>query len=117
MLDDESGGVEAYSQALESVQDPKLKEILQAIHEDETKHQAALQQWMKENGGGEEEGNGEDEETTPQTMMMRRQAMTATNHLTESRPTPSWTREWRMMRMGTISPTTSTKTKIPRVTS
>jgi hypothetical protein len=49
MLNDESGGVEAYSQALESVQDPKLKEILQAIHEDETKHQAALEQWMQEN--------------------------------------------------------------------
>ena len=53
-LADESGGVEALSQALEGIQDPKLKEIMAAIHEDETKHQAALEQWMQENGGGDD---------------------------------------------------------------
>ena len=56
-LQDESGGMDAYSQALESIQDPKLKEIIQAIQEDEQKHQAALEQWLQENGGG----SGEDE--------------------------------------------------------
>lgn len=60
-LNDESGGVEAYSQALETVQDPQLKEILQAIHEDEQKHQAALEQWMSEHGEGEGEGEGDEE--------------------------------------------------------
>ena len=54
-LQDESGGMDAYSQALESIQDPKLKEIIQAIQEDEQKHQAALEQWLQENGGGAEE--------------------------------------------------------------
>lgn len=65
-LADESGGVEALSQALESIQDPKLKEIIAAIHEDEAKHQAALQQWMQENGGGEgeEEAPAEEEADT-----------------------------------------------------
>ncbi len=57
-LADESGGVEALSQALEGIQDPKLKEIMAAIHADEQKHQAALQQWMQENGGGDD---GEEE--------------------------------------------------------
>lgn len=64
-LQEESGGVEALSQALENIKDPKLKEILTAIHEDEAKHQAALEQYMQENGGGseegEEEGPGEEE--------------------------------------------------------
>jgi rubrerythrin len=54
-LQDESGGMDAYSQALESIQDPKLKEIIQAIQEDEQKHQAALEQWLQENEGGSEE--------------------------------------------------------------
>lgn len=49
MLEDESGGMEGYSQALGKVQDPKLKEILQAIQEDEQKHNAALEQWLQEN--------------------------------------------------------------------
>lgn len=40
----------------ESIQDPKLKEIMAAIQEDEQKHQAALQQWMDENGSDEGEG-------------------------------------------------------------
>ena len=53
-LEDESGGMEAYRQALEAVQDPQLKEILQAIQTDEQKHQAALEQWMQEHGEGEE---------------------------------------------------------------
>ena len=43
------------AKALESIQDPKLKEIIQAIQEDEQKHQAALEQWVQENGGGAEE--------------------------------------------------------------
>jgi len=61
-LQDESGGMDAYSQALESIQDPKLKEIIQAIQEDEQKHQAALEQWLQENSGAEEgESEGEDE--------------------------------------------------------
>ncbi len=59
-LQDESGGVEALSQALDSIQDPKLKEIMAAIHEDEVKHQAALEQWMQENSGGEEEPDGDE---------------------------------------------------------
>lgn len=65
-LEDESGGMEAYSQALEAVQDPQLKEILQAIHEDEQKHQAALEQWMQEHGeeGPEEEAAVEEEPET-----------------------------------------------------
>ena len=54
-LEDESGGMEAYRQALEAVQDPQLKEILQAIQSDEQKHQAALEQWMQEHGEGEDE--------------------------------------------------------------
>lgn len=53
-LEDESGGMEAYRQALEAVHDPQLKEILQAIQTDEQKHQAALEQWMQEHGEGEE---------------------------------------------------------------
>jgi len=68
-LKDEAGGIEAYSQALESVQDPKLKEILQAIQEDEQKHNAALEQWLQENDPeaqdeheGEESPGEEDEE-------------------------------------------------------
>jgi len=61
-LQEVSGGVEALSQALESIQDPKLKEIMQAVHEDEQKYQAALEQWMQENGGGDaEEDPGEEE--------------------------------------------------------
>lgn len=62
-LADESGGVEALSQALEGIQDPKLKEIMAAIQEDEKKHQAALEQWASENGGGdaEEDAPAEDE--------------------------------------------------------
>ena len=58
-LEDESGGMEAYRQALESIQDPQLKEMLQAIQEDEQKHQAALEQWMQEHGEGEDEGPDE----------------------------------------------------------
>jgi rubrerythrin len=57
-LADESGGVEALSQALEGIQDPKLKEIMAAIHEDEQKHQAALER-MQENGGGEDDAREE----------------------------------------------------------
>lgn len=57
-LQDESGGMDAYSQALDKIQDPQLKEIIAAIQEDEQKHQAALEQWLSENGGGSE---GEDE--------------------------------------------------------
>lgn len=66
-LQEASGGVEALSQALEGIQDPKLKEIMQAIYEDETKHQAALEQWVQENGGGDaEEGEpGEDDSPEP----------------------------------------------------
>ena len=48
--------MDAHSQALGSIPDPKLKEILQAIQEDEQKHQAALEQWLQENGGGRGEG-------------------------------------------------------------
>jgi hypothetical protein len=59
-LEDESGGMEAYRQALEAVQDPQLKEILQAIQSDEQKHQAALEQWMQEHGEGEAEGPEEE---------------------------------------------------------
>jgi len=66
-LEDESGGMEAYRQALDAVQDPQLKEILQAIQEDEQKHQAALEQWMQEHGedeGPEEEAAVEEEPET-----------------------------------------------------
>jgi len=68
-LEDESGGMEAYRQALEAVQDPQLKEILQAIQTDEQKHQAALEQWMQEHGEGEE-GPGEEAavEEEPETL-------------------------------------------------
>lgn len=59
-LEDESGGMEAYRQALDAVQDPQLKEILQAIQTDEQKHQAALEQWMQEHGEGEDEGPEEE---------------------------------------------------------
>lgn len=59
-LEDESGGMEAYRQALEAVQDPQLKEILQAIQSDEQKHQAALEQWMQEHGEGEDEDEAEE---------------------------------------------------------
>ncbi len=48
-LKDETEGMNAYGQALERVADPKLKEILRAIAEDEQKHNAALEQWLKEN--------------------------------------------------------------------
>jgi rubrerythrin len=57
ILQDEKGGMDALTQALGSITDPKLKEILEAIQEDEQKHQAALEQWLQENGGGSEEGN------------------------------------------------------------
>jgi hypothetical protein len=58
--------MEAYRQALEAVQDPQLKEILQAIQTDEQKHQAALEQWMQEHGeeGPEEEAAVEEEPET-----------------------------------------------------
>jgi hypothetical protein len=59
ILQDEKGGMDALTQALGSITDPKLKEILEAIQEDEQKHQAALEQWLQENGGGPgEEGEG-----------------------------------------------------------
>lgn len=69
-LEDESGGMEAYRQALEAVQDPQLKEILQAIQTDEQKHQAALEQWMQEHGEGEDEGPEEEApvEEEPETL-------------------------------------------------
>ena len=57
ILQDEKGGMDALTQALGSITDPKLKEILEAIQEDEQKHQAALEQWLQENGGGPEEGD------------------------------------------------------------
>jgi hypothetical protein len=66
-LQDESGGIAAYRQALESVQDPKLKEILQAIQEDEQKHNAALEQWLREHDPDaleEHEGEESPEEET-----------------------------------------------------
>ena len=59
ILQDEKGGMDALTRALESIQDPKLKEIIQAIQEDEQKHQAALEQWLQENGGSSEEGEVE----------------------------------------------------------
>ena len=65
LLQDEKGGVESLTQVLESVQDPKLKEILEAVLEDEQKHQAALEQWIQENGGGSEEGEGKEGEGEP----------------------------------------------------
>lgn len=59
ILQDEKGGMDALTQALGSITDPKLKEILEAIQEDEQKHQAALEQWLQVNGGGPgEEGEG-----------------------------------------------------------
>ena len=59
ILQDEKGGMDALTQTLGSITDPKLKEILEAIQEDEQKHQAALEQWLQENGGGPgEEGEG-----------------------------------------------------------
>ncbi len=61
ILQDEKGGMDALTQALGSITDPKLKEILEAIQEDEQKHQAALEQWLQENGGGPEEEEGEAE--------------------------------------------------------
>jgi rubrerythrin len=61
LLQDEKGGVESLTQVLESVQDPKLKEILEAVLEDEQKHQAAFEQYIQENGGGSEDGEGQDE--------------------------------------------------------
>lgn len=69
-LEDESGGMEAYRQALDAVQDPQLKEILQAIQTDEQKHQAALEQWMQEHGEGEDEGPEEEAavEEEPETL-------------------------------------------------
>lgn len=57
ILQDEKGGMDALTQALGSITDPKLKEILEAIQQDEQKHQAALEQWLQENGGGPEEGD------------------------------------------------------------
>lgn len=62
ILADESGGLDALQQAIDQTQDPQLKEILEAIKEDETKHTAALQQWVEMAGGsGEEEPPGEEE--------------------------------------------------------
>jgi len=61
MLSDEGKSIDALRQLIETTTDPKLKEIGQAIQEDETKHQAALEQWMQENGGGES-GSEEGEE-------------------------------------------------------
>jgi len=55
ILQDEKGGMDALTQALGSITDPKLKEILEAIQEDEQKHQAALEQWLQENGSDSEE--------------------------------------------------------------
>lgn|GEM_PF-629051 len=82
LLRDENDGMTGYSAALEQIQDPKLKEIMQAIQEDEQKHSAALEQYLQqtdpdsledhedEESPGEEsleddEGfEGEDEDTT-----------------------------------------------------
>ena len=55
MLSDEGKSIDALRQLIENTTDPKLKEIGQAILEDETKHQAALEQVMQELGGGESE--------------------------------------------------------------
>lgn len=64
ILADEGEGLDALSQAIEATTDPQLKEILEAIQEDEQKHDAALQQWleMSGEGDGEEEEPPEDEE-------------------------------------------------------
>ena len=64
-LADESEGMTAYSQALESITDPKLKEILAAITEDEKKHNMALEAWLKENDPAALEGH-EGEESSSQ---------------------------------------------------
>lgn len=47
-LQDETAGLSSYEQAMQTVQDPRLKEILAAIHEDEKKHNMALEAWLKE---------------------------------------------------------------------
>jgi hypothetical protein len=64
-LKDETEGMSSYDQALQTVQDPKLKEILEAIKEDETKHNAALEAWLKDNDPDALEGH-EGEETLDQ---------------------------------------------------
>jgi len=56
-LKDETKGMSSYDQALQTVQDPKLKEILEAIKEDETKHNAALEAWLKDNDPDALEGH------------------------------------------------------------
>lgn len=49
LLEDESKGLGDLESAIENCKDPQLKEILEAIQEDEQKHNAALEQWMQEN--------------------------------------------------------------------
>lgn len=49
-IEEEKNGLAEYADAIESIQDPQLKEILEAIQEDEQKHQAALQAWLDMQG-------------------------------------------------------------------
>lgn len=53
-LADESEGMTSYSQALEQITDPKLKEVLAAIIEDEKKHNMVLEAWLNENDSAPE---------------------------------------------------------------
>ena len=60
ILAEEGKGLDALSQAIEQTNDPQLKEILEAVQEDESKHKAALEQWLQM---GEDD---EDEEPEPE---------------------------------------------------
>jgi rubrerythrin len=51
LLADEAKGLSDLKEAIASAQDPKLKEVLQAVLEDEKKHNAAYEQLLQEAGG------------------------------------------------------------------
>lgn len=61
LLADETKGLGDLKEAIANCTDPKLKEILEAIQEDEQKHNGALEQWLQMTDSGElDEHEGEE---------------------------------------------------------
>lgn len=66
ILADEEDGSGILDQIINESNDPRVKEVFEAIREDEQKHVAALQQLAEILGSGEDEGEDEGEEDLPE---------------------------------------------------
>ena len=61
ILAGESEGIDEIDQLIEMATDPQLKEMAEAIKQDESKHKAALEQWLEmQDEGGSDEPEPED---------------------------------------------------------